>query len=267
MKNIYLYYSDSMSFFGKRACKLFGWTRFYPVDCKRKDLPKDTVVIFWLYDQQAYYIFQQTKYPKRVYWHGFDVYFTMNAENRKILHDTPAIHACQSEQQAYILNLAGIDAKIRPYFFGLISKYKPMEQSLTIEDIYINVNHGREEEYGLLHFLRAAKELPGKRFHVFGITEFIELPNVLYYGRVDEDKYDDIVKDFDLYCCLHRNAGTSQSAVKAMLHGQRILSINELSFVDAHQVSNWKDVCEFISLPKNPVYSTLPELLNNEDWI
>ena len=153
---------------------------------------------------------------------------------------------------------------VRPFFFGDVARYKPWKLSETIDDVYINVNAGREEEYGLLHFLRAAKELPSKRFHVFGISEFIPIPNVLYYGRIPEEQYDDITKDFDLYCMLHRNAGTSQSALKALMRGQRVVSNNRLSF-DSHHVINWRELLEYINDPIGN-FDDVPQL-NQMDWL
>lgn len=143
-------------------------------------------------------------------------------------------HLCHNEQLRAELEGLGIEAKVRPIFFGDASKYPVSYKQSDNPQVYLVAHPGREKEYGVELVRDIADEVPEITFHIYGI-EGQSAKNIVYHGNVDasvaEERMDVDIKDF--HCCLRANLhdGVSQTVMKSIMMGHYPITFLEMEGV------------------------------------
>ncbi len=232
-----VYYCEAMKTFGEKL----KMERYNP----QTDIDKP-VFFQGLYFDEDYEVFRNHKGKKMVFWNGSDVLRLLsNQERIHIIKQFPATHFCHNKQLQNELASAGIEATIKPIFFGDVEDYSVSYKWSKNPQVYMTCNQYRENEYGIPLVLEKAKELPEIKFHIYGI-EGENTDNVIYHGWVEEKQMDKEIKDFQGCIRLCKHDGFSQTIMKCILMGQYpIKDLAELKFLkDKKEPSNLRD--EFI---------------------
>lgn len=233
-KKMKVYYCEAMKTFGEKI----KMERYNP----QADIDKP-VFFQGLYFDEDYEIFQNHKGKKTVFWNGSDVLRLLDSQERiHIIKQFPVTHFCHNKQLQDELASVGINAEIRPIFFGEIEDYPVSYKQSDKPQVYMTCNQYRENEYGIPQVLEVAKELPEIKFHIYGINGQ-NTDNVIYHGWIEEDKMDKEIKDFQGVMRLNRHDGFSQTVMKAILMGQHpIKDLAELKFLkDKKEPSNLRE--------------------------
>lgn len=264
-----LYYPEGMRMHGENALKFMDFERYDPIE----DIEKPAM--FWLYFQEDYEYFSEHRGKNFVFWHNTDVIrLTRYNEFQKYLpalRNPGVIHACHNSLLRDELSEVGIHALIRPVFWNDLNKYKH-SKNLT-KDCYITSHVMREQEYGewLMWALARDEELKDWRFHIFGTQNNDPKPkNLIYHGQVPENEMDKTTKNFRLCLRMNVHDGFSQTAMKALLRGHRLIT-----FIDYPKIPTAKTYTELV-MWINTLYEqenwlktcdTFIQLLNNFDWL
>lgn len=240
-----VYYCLGMKFYGEKLREM-GF-RQYNID--------EPTLFLGLYFREDYEVFKSHKSKRYVFWNGSDIQrLFKNPEWIKTIKETPATHACHNEQLRKELEDIGIEAKIRPIFFGNPNNYPVSFKHGN--QVYSTAHPTREKEYGVDTILETAREMPEITFHIYGIggknTE-----NVIYHWQVEEEKMDNEIKDFQGCLRLNKHDGLSQIVIKAGLMGQYPIM--------AHTK---KDLIAKLKELKNQTNSSKIKIeFNNFDWL
>ena len=257
-----IYFNQGMSFYGVRAKELFKFNSY------QIDRP---CLFLGLYFAQDYKVFARHESEKAVFWNGSDVCRLLRSPNwQEWLQEIPAKHACHNKQTQEELASVGIDAKVRPIFFGEINSFKVTYFPSKKPEFYMNCHSGRESEYGLYKMLRIARRLPDIKFHVYGI-DGENNENVFYHGWVEEQYMDREIRQYQGVLRFNEHDGLSQMIVKGGLLGQYIIAPQKIE--GAITASDEDDIIEAIKEISNKVTASLKfseyylDKLNSFDWL
>jgi len=246
-----IYYPDGMSFFGERAIKHLGFKSYQP------NLDNDKPTLFFLYFAQDYNAFIGHKGKRYVFWNGSDVLRMLDSPLWvKMIKENPATHACHNLQLQMELKTVGVDAVIRPIFFGDINDY-PVSYTppKDLPHIYMTTHQGRHQEYGVNI--------------VSGLHEFAHFH--IYDGSTPEEVMDAQIKDMHSCLRLNHHDGLSQTLIKSILMGHYPITYRQMEGIwqvtDEVQLIN---CIKQLSGCKEPNYA-LREMyigrLNKFDWL
>jgi len=206
---ISVYYCGSMKLFGEKLLKM----GFRPYDKNAKTL------FLGLYWDSDLFTYSNHCGERLIFWNGSDVQKLLARPVwLEIVKNIPAKHACHNEQLRDELASVGINALIRPIFFGNIKNY-PISFKQG-NNVYISVAHQDYKTlYGVDKVLELAKIFPEINFHIYGV-DGESTQNVFFHGWVDEKVMDKEIRDFQ--GCIRFNAhdGFSQILIKSILLGQ-----------------------------------------------
>jgi hypothetical protein len=217
-----VYFCPGMATFGNAMIKHHG---FEPYD-KELDIFKPTF-FEGLYFEEDYDTLIKHVGAKVVFWNGSDISrLLVTPAWRKKLDGLQVKHYCHNKEDAIRLKDAGIEAIVRPLFFGNLDDYPVSYQQSDRPQVFLNAHPGREEEYNVPLALEIAKEMPQITFHYYGLDGYGEpLPNVIFHGIMSEEQMDSEIKRYQGCLKLHPS-GISQIVVKAGLMGQYPITIN-----------------------------------------
>jgi tetratricopeptide (TPR) repeat protein len=217
-----VYFCSGMATFGNAMIKYHG---FEPYD-KELDIFKPTF-FEGLYFEDDYDTLRKHVGSKVVFWNGSDISrLLVTPEWRKKLDGLQVRHYCHNNEDAVRLREVGIDAEVRPLFFGNLDNYPVSYKQSDRPEVFLNAHPGREEEYNVPLALEIAREMPEFTFHYYGLDGYGErLPNVVFHGLVSEEQMDEEIKRYQGCLKLHPS-GISQIVVKAGLMGQYPITIN-----------------------------------------
>jgi len=223
-----VYYCGAMKTFGEKL----KMERYNPLT----DIDK-SVFFQGLYFDEDYEVFRNHRGYKEVFWNGSDVLRLLRSPERvSIIKEFKAKHTCHNKQLQDELASVGIEAMIKPMFFGDIEDYPVSYKPSDKPQVYITCNEGREEEYGVPQVLEKAKELKEFTFHIYGING-TNTDNVIYHGWTD--KMDEETKSFQAVIRLNKHDGFSQTVMKGILMGQHVIrDLNELQFLKNKEQNN-----------------------------
>jgi len=256
-----------MSFFGKKAGEILGTEKYNP----KKDLYRP-VLFLSLYFPEDYKALEEHQGKKAIFWNGGDVKILANNPLylQTIKSFPQATHACHSVLLQEELWNMGINAKIRPIFFGKKEDYPVSYKHKTKPEVYLVAHPGRQEEYGVDIIKEIAPQLPDIKFHIYGVKGK-DTENISFRGQVEEEVMDEEIKDFQ--CCLRLNNhdGFSQTVIKSVLLGQYpITTINYPKILNAPSKESLLKELSLLVEKKGPnleareYYSSR---LNNFDWL
>ena len=257
-----IYYCKGMEFYGLRARKFFKFNS-YQID-------RDCLFL-GLYFKEDYEVLKRHKSKRYVYWNGTDVSRLLgNPEWQEMLKEAPAVHACHNQLLKDELATVGINALIRPMFFGDLEYYGISYCPNEKPQFYTHIRKGREAEYGLYRLLRVAKRLPETKFHIYGI-DGESIDNIIYHGLVKEAYMDRETRQYQGLLRLNKHDGLSQMVIKAGLMGQYIIT-----FQDTKGVIKVEDEDGIVKAIQEIATKSSPNLefreyyldkLNNFDWL
>jgi len=255
-----IYFNPGMGLFGNKARRL--WNNEEP------DF-ESPLLFIGLYTEQDYKRFAFHKGKRAVFWNGSDVLGLLkNKHFQEIVLKHSAKHATHNKLLQEELEKVGIEAKIRPLFFGDFpaypSSFKPGN------NVYLIAHPGREKEYGVDQILKIAPKVPEINFHIYGIDGESQ-QNVIFHGNVPEHQMNNEIKEFQGALRLNKHDGCSQSVLKSILLGQYPITYLPYKYVD-----NFKTQTELIELLKEIPKKKEPNkkardywvnILNNFDWL
>ena len=221
-----VYYSKGMEFFGKRIEQVYGYKRY------NKDTDAVKTVFFQsLYFDEDFETLAHHKGICKVFWNGSDVLRMLNVPKwRQIIIDTPAIHMCHNKQLKDELWTIGIDAEVKPLFFGDVSSYQPSFVPSDIKHVYAVSHYGRNAEYGIDQICRIADKVENVMFEIYGV-EGEDTGNVHYHGQVSELVMDNEIRNFHGCLRLNKHDGFSQTVMKSILMAQYPICAKEIDGV------------------------------------
>lgn len=231
--------SRALDKFADRASKTLGIEKWQGIDDPDKDL-----LFFGLYNERDYAVFENFEGNKSVLWGGSDIRRLLaDYESQRLVKIHPATHYCENEVEQRDLERAGVNATIVPTFFDHIGNYPVSFKPTRKPNLFMCVNTGREEEYGV-HFIKSiADKVPFARFHIYGIEEdamffktavkvinpdnLKELnykmdadnPNVFYHGKVKEEQFNNEILNYQAGLRPNLHDGNSEVAMKSILTG------------------------------------------------
>lgn len=221
-----VYYGISMKHFGNLMIKNHGYRQYDPLT----DIDKP-VFFEGLYFPDDYRVLIRHQGDRIIFWNGTDLRNMLNVYGwRLILEETPARHYCHCSVDRDLLLKAGIQATVRPFFFGNISKYQISYIRSDTPSVYLNAHPGRETEYNIPLALEVAADMPEIRFHFYGITG-TDTDNTFYHGWIDEDTMDEQIAKFQGCLKLPNDPRASQTMIKSALMAQYPIAINFLEGV------------------------------------
>jgi len=231
--------SSSVGHFKIRAEKTWGIKEWQGINDPDKEL-----LFFGLYHERDWEVFNNFEGKKTVFWCGSDILRAMeDYERKRILSNNPCEHYCENEIEAENLKTIGIEAKVIPSFLDDINKYpvcfKPPEDGIW--KVWLCGHPEREEEYGFVLAKRMAKFFPDIEFHFYGVsTKQEQLPNIIYHGKVSEEKLNEEIKNY--HCGFRPNFhdGVSEVMIKSMLLGQ--FPITRIKYEAVWNYENEKDL-------------------------
>lgn len=212
-----IYYSQSMSFFGKKLVHHYNCVEYEP------DRDRNKHVFFAsLYFGNDYTLLEEHQGSISIFWNGSDVVRLLRspAWQRLLWGKEDLTHYCHNEQLKRELLYVGIEAQIHPLFFGDASKYQPSFKPSATPHVFMVSHPGRGVEYGVDSVLRIAPKMPEVTFHVFGDESEHRLGNVKFHGHVDEEVMDQRITECQGCLRLNRHDGFSQVVMKSILLAQ-----------------------------------------------
>ena len=262
-----IHYSKGMSFFGEKAGEILGLEKYNP----KKDLRKP-VLFLSLYFPEDYKVLEEHKGKKAIFWNGGDVkILANNAIYQQTIKSFPRVtHACHSALLQEELWNMGINAKIRPIFFGKKEDYPVSYKHKTKPEVYLVAHPGRLMEYGIDIIERIAPQFPDIKFHVYGVKGK-DTENISFRGQVEEEVMDKEIKNFQGCLRLNNHDGLSQSVIKSVLLGQHpITTINHPEIINAPSEESLSKQLSLLAKKKSPNLKAREYYwtrLNNFDWL
>lgn len=183
---------------------------------------KGFFTVFWgLYHPFDYLKFIFHRGERGVFWCGGDI---VNLKKRRfwseVIRRVPAHHLCENELEQKALAEMGIQADIKPMFFGDVTQFAISFKPSKNPQVYIHCPPGREEEYGLIEAISVAHHIPEVTFHFYGTKFLTAMTNIVSHGMVSERQFNEEVKEY--HCALRLNEfdGFADITAKSILLGQ-----------------------------------------------
>lgn len=159
--------------------------------------------------------------PKTAVWCGADI---LRLTRRRAWFVRGGRHVCENEVEQAALRKRGINAEVRPLFFGQADAYTESYVPSDTPHVFLSAHPGREREYGVDLVEQIAPEFPHITFHVYGITG-TDRENVRYHGHVREEFFDAETSAMQAGIRLNTFDGCSEVMAKALLRGQYAFSV------------------------------------------
>lgn len=198
----------------------------------------DPTVFFGLYGLPDFYALWRHKGRKAILWAGTDIIHFKNGywldEKEEICLDYIPLAEwinknCESyvenESEQKVLAECFIGSKIVPSFLGDVNKFevsfKPGNK------LYFSISGNDLERYNWNLAQKLIENNKHIEFHIYGNTIPIKslLPNVVMHGRVPKEQMNKEIKEMQGCLRLIEMEGFSEIVAKAMLMGQRPISI------------------------------------------
>jgi len=227
--------SSSVIGFKKRAERIWGLKEWEGIDDPDKE-----VIFFGLYHERDFAVFELDYKKRIVFWCGSDIQRVIaDYERRRILRNYPDTeHYCENEVEAEELRSIGINPIVIPSFLDNINdfpvSFDPPVQYMNGTElqqpchVWICAHPEREEEYGVTLVKRIAEMYPiDLVFHVYGVEKQAydkDLPNVLYHGQVEEEKFNEEIRKYHCGFRPNQHDGFSEVIIKSVLLGQYPIS-------------------------------------------
>lgn len=268
--------SRALDKFAKRASETLGIEPWAGIDDPDKEL-----LFFGLYNERDFEVFDNFKGKKYVFWGGSDILRAVSDyERRRILKNNPAEHYCENEIEAIDLVKCGLEPKIVPTFLDDIEKYEITYKHSKNPELFMCVNTGREEEYGVNFVKGIAKKVPFAKFHIYGIENDaiffktsaktkeenglkidLDTPNVIYHGKIPEAQFNEEIKNYQSGLRPNLRDGNSEVAMKSMFNGQ--YPITHIKYDD---IWNYRTEEELISLIHKLSNTREPNTKGRDAW-
>lgn len=265
--------SRALDKFAERASKTLKLPIWQGVDDKCKNL-----FFFGMYNERDYEVFDNFEGKKYVLWGGGDIRrLVTDYERQRIMKNNPAKHFCENELEANDLRRCGVEATIVPTFLDDISKYKVSFTPSENPELFMCVNAGREEEYGV-HFVKGiANKVPFAKFHIYGIPEDAiffktavqlegdhdkDAPNMIYHGKLPEKEFNEQLSKYHAGLRPNLHDGASEVMLKSILLGQHPICKIKYPMVDSYDSE--EDLIKLIEGLRN---KTKPNTEAREFWV
>lgn len=214
-----MYISSSVRNFDEKLRRRFNIPRWHFLQSMGKPS-----VFFGMYNPVDYLRFLWHRGPRTVFWAGGDV---VNTSRRRwwqlILRSVKARHICENIVEHRLLAGMGIHAEIHPCLVDRVTDERTTFKHSDTPEAYLCAHKGREAEYGVYEFLRAAEHVPGVIFHIYGIDGY-SYDNVVFHGKVPGDQFDRETAGYQAAVRLNEIDGFSEILARAMLRGQHGIS-------------------------------------------
>jgi len=200
-------------------------------------------VFMGLYDLRDYIALWRHKGKAWVFWCGSDIlnlknHFLFNNGKLKLLSKTfpffhklilhickKAEHWCENEVEQKALKDVGIKSKIGRSFMGKVINYDIKREKGKITKVYVSCSGDRQLEYGFGDVEKYAHFFPNVLFYLYGGKWKTKQKNVIIRGRVSKETFNRETSKMDIGLRLNEFDGFSEVVVKAMLRGQKWLSV------------------------------------------
>jgi len=253
--------SGGMWKFAKKAAETWG---LKPWDGEKDP---DDVLFFGMYSQNDYDILRNAEVNKKtkkyIFWCGSDIIQMLQSWDRqRVIKMYPDIqHYTETEQEGKELRKVAKNVIVAPSFLEPVEKFKVCFKPSKTPHIYLSGHQNREEEYGFDLCKEIAEEHPEFIFHFYGV-EGRNTNNVFYHGWVDNNQFNEEIKEFQ--CGLRCNAhdGFSEIIVKSALMGQYPISL-----LPYRGVLQFKDKETLVEQLKKVAQQTEPNLKAREYWL
>jgi hypothetical protein len=273
--------SRALDKFAKRASETLGLKLWEGVDDKDKDL-----LFFGLYNERDYEVFDNFEGNKSVLWGGGDISrLLVDYERQRMIKNNPAQHYCENEVEAKNLNQLGIKATIVPTFLDNINNFPVTFKPSRNPNLFMCVNTGREEEYGVSFVKSISNRVPFARFHIYGIEEDsmffktsaklvdsdlkelnykmdLDNPNVFYHGKVPEAQFNNEIMGYQAGLRPNFHDGNSEVTMKSILNGG--YPITRIKYPD---IWNYETEEELIGLINKLALMRDPNYQGRSAWI
>jgi hypothetical protein len=278
MKKTFIRTSRSLDKFALRATKTLKLPVWQGVDSKA-----DSLLFFGMYNERDYEVFDNYPGKKFVLWGGSDIRMLVtDYERQRMIKNNPAKHFCENEVEAKDLRKCGIEPIIVPTFLDDISKYEVSFKPSENPELFMCVNAGREEEYGI-HFVKGiANKVPFAKFHIYGIPEDAiffktavqavknedgtlcdkDAPNMIYHGKLPEQEFNKELSKYHAGLRPNLHDGASEVMMKSLLLGQY-----PITRIEYDGIWNYKEEEELISLIHKLTHMKEPNVRVREEWI
>jgi hypothetical protein len=251
--------SSSIVSFRERAEKALKLERY---DWKT-DKPEDTVVFLGLYHKGDFDSFKRPRAKRYVLWSGGDIqnfkrgYLYGDGKGlwkskitsvfpfyRRKIRRIKAEHFCENQEQREELAKLGIDAKVRPAFWGDIKEFPISFKKSEPFKVWICGHPQREKEYGFDQAERLAEKFPEIEFHFYG-ADPNKRKNIFYHGIISEKQFNQEIRNYHCFLRLNNHDGLSDALIKAVLMGQHIISKVKHKFIPTYKTE--QELEDFIS--------------------
>ena len=172
--------------------------------------------------------------PKVLFWCGSDI-LALSPFRAKLLRTQTILHYVENDVEWLLLKQYGIKALIQPMFFGDAKEYHPTYTQRDRPHVFLSTHRGRGKEYGVARVLRIAPKVPDVTFHIYG-AKFPKLKhpeNVVFHGRVSEQKFDRDIEKYQAGLRLNRFDGFGEVIAKSILLGQHPITTIPYHGIDA----------------------------------
>jgi hypothetical protein len=270
--------SRALDKFADRASKTLKMPIWQGVDDKCKNL-----FFFGMYNERDYEVFDNFEGKKYILWGGSDIRrLVTDYERKRMIKNNPAKHFCENEVEANDLRKCGIEPIIVPTFLDDIDKYPVSFTPTENPELFMCVNAGREEEYGV-HFVKGiANKVPFAKFHIYGIPEDAiffktavqavknedgtmydkDAPNMIYHGKLPEKEFNAELSKYHAGLRPNLHDGNSEVAMKSLLLGQY-----PITRIPYDGIWNYKTEEELIALIHKLTHIKEPNVKVREEWI
>ena len=184
---------------------------------------KEPVVFFGMYLDHDYKALMAHEGKSYVFWCGSDLLGLLREPRlQNWLSSVNTKHWVENEVEANDLEKLGYEAHIGKSFLDNIEDFFICYKKAEKPNVYLAYHEDREEMYGINEVIAIAPKV-NVTFHIFGGIKKEE-KNIIWHGKVEESKFNEMIKNYQCGLRPVDHDGFSEITVKSLLMGQYPIS-------------------------------------------